>query len=60
MWSWGLLLTLLACIREQLVGPYKTDNVPVIMAAYGGYVAIPVLLMIRMYPSPAFAKQKTS
>ena len=62
MWAWGLLLSLLACMREQIEGPYKTDNVPVIVAAYGGYILIPVLVMIRMAWSPVFSsnKKKTS
>ena len=64
MWSWGMFLVLLACIREQLVGPHKTNNVPVILAAYGGYIAAPLLLMVRMAASPVFAssssKQKSS
>lgn len=58
MWAWGMVLTLLACIREQIEGPYKTNNVPVIVAAYGGYIAIPVLVMIRMFFSPVFCSSK--
>ena len=61
MWAWGMFLVLLACIREELVGPYKTSNVPVVLAAYGGYVAVPLLLMLRMASAPVFGnKEKAS
>jgi len=61
MWAWGLLLSMTAIAREQLEGPYKTDNVAVITAAYGAYAIIPVLVMIRVARAPVFdtsTKQK--
>ena len=58
MWAWGMFLVLLACIREQLEGPYKTSNLPVIAAAYGGYIIIPLLVMVRMASTPAFCTDK--
>ena len=58
MWAWGVFLTVLPCIREQLEGPYKTKEVPVILVAYGGYLAVPIFLMIRMAFSPAFGSDK--
>lgn len=62
MWAWGMLLVLLACIREQMEGPYKTDNPAVIIPVYGGYIVIPVLVMIRVAPTPVFdaGKQKST
>lgn len=62
MWAWGLLLGMLAIAREQLEGPYKTENIAVIAAAYGGYAIIPVLVMIRVARAPVFhdTKQKKS
>ena len=65
MWSWGMFLILLACIREQIAGPYKTSNIPVVLGAYGGYIVIPVLLMLRMASTPVFSpaadgKEKSS
>ena len=58
MWAWGTFLTLLPCIREQLQGPYKTKDVPVVLVAYGAYVAVPIFLMIRMAFSPVFGSGK--
>lgn len=55
MWSWGMFLILLACIREQIAGPHKTSNLPVVLGAYGGYIVIPVLLMLRMASTPVFS-----
>lgn len=58
MWAWGMVLILLACIREQVEGPYKTSNVTVILVAYGGYIIVPLLLMIRMVSTPVFQTGK--
>ena len=45
-------------MREQIEGPYKTNNLPVIIAAYGGYIAVPVLVMIRVALTPVFGSGK--
>ena len=60
MWAWGMFLVLPACIREQMVGPYKTSNPAAIIAVYGGYMVVPVLIMIRVAFTPVFhtGKQK--
>lgn len=61
MWASSILVSLLACMREQFEGPYKTKNAPVVLAAYGGYFLVPILLVIRMAFSPAFgSKEKLS
>lgn len=54
MWGWGLLLTMVVVMREELYGEYATKDVLLCSIAYGGYVAVPLLVMIRVASTPVF------
>lgn len=60
MWGWGLLLTMLVILREQLYGPYPTKNLPLFLMGYGGYLVMPVVVMLRVIRLPLFPAQGTA
>ena len=55
MWAYGLLLTMFVTIREQLFGKYKTKDITMFAAAYGAYIIVPLLVMLRVACTPVFS-----
>ena len=63
MWGWGLLLCMAVVVREQLYGPYPTKNIQMFFLAYGGYILMPLTVMLRVAWAPVFktsTQQKTA
>ncbi len=58
MWGYGLLLTMFVIAREELFGVYRAPDVRIFAAAYGAYILIPLLVMLRVAWTPVFASQK--
>ena len=54
MWGYGLLLTMVVVAREELYGKYHTKDTTAFFLAYGGYVAVPVFIMLRVASTPVF------
>ena len=57
MWGYGLLLTMVVVLREELYGVYRTKDTTLFFAAYGGYALMPVLIMFRVAWTPVFGKR---
>ena len=55
MWAYGLLLTMFVTAREQLFGKYKAPDPVMFAAAYGGYILVPLLVMLRVAWTPVFS-----
>ena len=60
MWSYGLLLTMFVTVREELFGKYKAPDVTMFAAAYGGYIMVPLLVMLRVICTPVFSSSAKS
>ena len=60
LWGYGLLLTMFVVVREELFGEYATPNSAVFLAAYGSYIAMPILVMLRVARQPVFGKEKVT
>ena len=58
MWGWGLLLTMVVVLREQLYGKYATKDRLLFGLAYGGYLLMPLLIMLRVARTPVFSTKK--
>ncbi|XP_065893283.1 sigma intracellular receptor 2-like [Dysidea avara] len=58
-WAYGLLLTMIVIVREELYGEYPTKNVTLFAMAYGGYLLMPITIFMRMIQTPLFSKNKT-
>ena len=58
LWGYGVLLTMVVIVREQLYGQYPTRDVKMFALSYGGYCIMPVLAMVRVLRAPVF-KQAT-
>ena len=41
-------------VREQLYGPYPTKNIQMFFLAYGGYILMPLTVMLRVAWTPVF------
>ena len=41
-------------VREELYGEYPTKNVTVFSMAYGAYILMPIVVIIRMLQPPLF------
>lgn len=54
MWAYGHLLIMFVVMREELFGQYAAPNPMVIWLAYGGYIVIPILMMLRVAWTPVF------
>ena len=54
---------MIVILREEIYGVYATKNLTLLLLAYGGYVAMPLFVMIRVARTPLFsnkdAKKKT-
>lgn len=59
MWGWGLLLTMVVVLREELYGKYATKDRLLFALAYGGYLLMPLLIMLRVARTPVFSANKT-
>ena len=59
MWGWGLLLTMVVVLREELYGKYATKDRLLFSLAYGGYLLMPLLIMLRVARTPVFSTKKT-
>ena len=55
MWGYGLLLTMVVIVREELFGKYKSKDITIFALAYGGYILIPLLIMLRVAWTPVFS-----
>ena len=42
-------------VREELFGKYKTKDVTMFVIAYGGYILVPLLVMLRVAWMPVFS-----
>jgi hypothetical protein len=60
MWAYGLLLTMFVTVREELFGKYKAPDVTMFAAAYGGYIMVPLLVMLRVICTPVFSSSANS
>ena len=58
MWGYGLLLTMVVVLREELYGSYPTKDVPLFLAAYGPYALMPIMIMARVARYPVFGKRE--
>ena len=58
MWGWGLLLSMGPVIREELSGVHATKDVRLFFLAYGAYLAMPVIVMLRVARAPVFGARK--
>lgn len=54
MWGYGLLVTMVPITAEQLFGQHASKSVALFLAAYGAYVLVPVVAMLRAWRSPMF------
>lgn len=54
LWGWGLLLCMFMVVHEQLYGPYPTKNVMIFAVAYGPYIIMPLVVMVRVARTPLF------
>lgn len=54
MWGYGLLVAMVPITAEQLFGLHASKNVGLFLAAYGPYVLVPVVAMLRAWGSPMF------
>lgn len=57
MWAYGLLLCMFMVVREQLFGEHATRDVRIFLAAYGGYIMVPIAVMVRVASAPVFRRQ---
>ena len=60
MWGYGLLLSMVVVIREQLFGYYHTKDVLMFSFAYGSYVLVPIMVMLRVARTPVFGATSPS
>lgn len=60
LWGWGLLLCMIIVVHEQLYGPYPTKNVMLFAAAYGAYIIMPLVVMVRVAKIPLFEQTQSS
>jgi len=58
-WAYGLFLTMIVILAEELYGEYPTKNMTLFLLGYGGYVMMPIIVFIRMIPTPLFGKNKS-
>jgi hypothetical protein len=58
MWGYGHLLIMVIVVREELFGQYAAPDPLIFALAYGGYIIIPLLMMLRVASTPVFSKQK--
>lgn len=55
MWSYGLLLMMAIVVREQLFGEFAAPDVLMFALAYGSYIVIPALVLLRVARAPVFS-----
>ena len=60
LWAYGLILTMFVVIREELFGKYAAPDRAVFAMAYGGYLLVPLLVMLRVAWTPVFASATTT
>ena len=60
MWAYGVLLTMVLVMKEELYGSYPTKHALLFLAAYGGYVLVPIMVMLRVSRSPDFGTSSSS
>ncbi len=58
MWSYGLLLSMTLTVREELFGEYAAPDRTMFALAYGAYVLVPILVMLRVAWTPVFSHAK--
>lgn len=58
MWGWGLVLSMVVTTREQLEGEHQTKNLTLFFLAYGPYMFIPIVIMLRVASTPVFSINK--
>lgn len=56
MWGYGLILSMIVVVREELYGQYPAKDIPLFLLAYGAYAVMPVVVMARVAHSPVFSK----
>ena len=59
MWGWGVLLTMVVILREEFFGKYATKDPFLFSLAYGGYMLMPLLVMLRVARTPIFGTVPT-
>ena len=47
-------------VREELFGVYKTKDVKMCAIAYGGYILMPLLVMLRVAWTPVFSSSSAT
>ena len=55
MWAYGVLLSMVVVVKEELYGQYRTKDVLLFSLAYGGYVLVPIMVMLRVVKAPVFS-----
>ena len=56
MWGYGLLLTMVVVLREELYGSYPTKNTRLFLVAYLPYAFVPFIVMARVARYPVFGQ----
>ena len=60
MWGTVLVFSLLVIIHEQLWGPYPTKSIKWFIIAYGGYLLVPLLVIVRVIKTPLFPNKENN
>ena len=60
MWGYGLLLTMVVVLREELFGAYPTKDVKLFLMGYGPYALMPIIIMARVARYPVFSKAQST
>ena len=60
MWAYGVLLIMVVVIKEELYGPYPTKHALLFLVAYGGYVLVPIMVILRVLRTPVFGTSSSS
>ena len=57
MWAYGLILSMVPITLEQLYGEHCSKNIPLFWSAYGAYIVVPLLAMVRVANTPVFRQR---
>lgn len=60
MWGWGLLLSMVPIVAEQTMGKHAAKDVKMFWLAYGMYIIVPLLAILRVAMLPVFRAHKTT
>jgi hypothetical protein len=55
-WCGSILTILFVIVFEELFGTYSTKDVVQFSVAYGGYILVPVVILVRFWSDPVWEK----